>query len=306
MIDVGHLLEALGVEAKREGHNQVARCPFPEHDDRHPSFKVRDQPGNPRHGLYVCSCGRGGSPRTLVHDLAGILWDDIDSWLTEHGVFGEETDIEGEARVELVGEERKPFRLPAGVHFRPLAKWPGPARDYALGRGLTAEQVERWGIGYSIDGRLHGRIVIPIRGEQGDVQSYMARSFLPSARRYLTPASEENPKPGACFGAERWGAERGTVVLCEGALKCLAVDRVVSVPVAAVGGNQVQPDHIALLSSFERVVVLPDADSAGDGVAAQVWAALARWRPVVRLDLGQDADEVAVETLKERLASVVG
>jgi len=303
---IERLLEALGIEAKREGLNRVATCPFPDHDDRHPSFKVRDQPGNPRHGLYVCSCGRGGSPRTLAHDLAGIDWESVDAWLEENAGDGEPDGVEETAGFEhhdTMGH--KAFRMAPGVYFRPLEKWPGPARDYALRRGITPQQAERWGIGYAVDGRLAGRIVMPVRGEDGELQSYMARAFDGSERRYLTPKGEENPRPGACFGAERWGAERGTVVLCEGALKALAAERAGAGAVAAIGGSVLQPDHVALLSGFERLVVLPDADEAGEGVAAQAWAALARWRPVVKVELGRDADEVPEEELRGRLAEAL-
>lgn len=303
MIDVGRLLEVLRVESKRVGANRVARCPFPDHEDRDPSFKMRDQPGNTRHALYVCSCGRGGSARTLVHDLEGISWEEVDAWLVSNGAFGDEAELEGGVIVELVGSEAKPrMRMPPEVHFRELARWPTPARRYAEKRGITAAQVERWGIGYAVDGRLRGRIVMPVRNEQGVLAGYMARAFDGAEKRYLTASREEGPDEGVMFGSERWGAERRVVVLAEGALKCLAVERACGAPVAAVGGNQLQPEHVVALSTFERVVIVPDADDAGEGVAADVYAALARWHPVVKVKLGVDADEVRTERLAAELA----
>lgn len=306
MIDVGRLLEVLGVESKRVGANRVARCPFPDHEDRDPSFKLRDQPGNPRHALYVCSCGRGGSPRTIVHDLEGVAWDEVDDWLRRNGILGE-GELEAGATVEIVQRDVKPaFRMPSEVAFREFAKWPTPVRRYAEKRGLTPAQVERWGIGYAVDGRLRGRIVIPVRGEQGELAGYMARAYDGAEKRYLTPSREEGPDDGVMFGSERWGAERATVVLCEGALKCLAAERAGARAVAAVGGNQLQPEHVAALSTFDRVVILPDADDAGEGVAEAAYGALARWRPVVRVELGRDADEVPEATLREALAGASG
>ncbi len=302
MIDVGRLLEVLGVEAKRVGLNRVARCPFPDHEDRDPSFKIRDQPGNDRHALYVCSCGRGGSARTLVHDLAGIGWDELEGWFKAQGVEGEEAGLDAAVVIEVgAAEARRVFRMPAEAAFRPFDRWPSPVRRYAERRGITAEQAERWGIGYAVDGRLRGRLIIPVRDEHGRLASYMARAFDGAEKRYLTPSREEGPDDGAMFGAERWGAERRTVVLCAGALKCLAAERAGATAVAAVGGSQLQPIQVAALATFEQVVILPDADDAGEGVAADAYAALARWRRVVKVELGRDADEVPTEELRARL-----
>jgi len=52
------------VEVPRRG---IICCPFPGHDDFHPSFKVYREPDR---GVWCFSCNRGGS----IYDFAAALW----------------------------------------------------------------------------------------------------------------------------------------------------------------------------------------------------------------------------------------
>jgi 5S rRNA maturation endonuclease (ribonuclease M5) len=56
-IDVGRLLERLGIEAKRRGREWVAKCPNPAHEDHSPSWRIRDEPGATKHGYHKCFAG---------------------------------------------------------------------------------------------------------------------------------------------------------------------------------------------------------------------------------------------------------
>ena len=44
-------LRSLGIVPPRRGH---IRCPFPDHEDRHPSWRL-----NTKTGRYHCTCGQG-------------------------------------------------------------------------------------------------------------------------------------------------------------------------------------------------------------------------------------------------------
>ena len=46
---------------------------------------------------------------------------------------------------------------------------------YLTERGLTAETIEEFGIGYCSKGMMEGRIAIPIQNEQGEVVAYAGR-----------------------------------------------------------------------------------------------------------------------------------
>lgn len=304
-IDVTALVAELGVVAKRKGKELEAPCPLPDHADRKPSWSIRDQIDHPRHGRHHCfSCGQGGGPVSLVCDVLGIPWDEAKQWIIERGLAGDLPDLAPAVEIAVFGEAPAPFAMPRECTFRPLEKWVTPARRYALARGITPGQVERWQLGYAVDGRLAGRIVLPIFDELGRLASYTGRAYDGAEPRYKHPHRSEGPNESAVFGSHLWGDERARLVLNEGELNALACERVGERCVAALSGAaRVTPDAIALLSTFDRVIVLTDPDAAGDTAAMRVIAALARWRDVVRIRLpeGTDAAKLGPTMLRKIL-----
>ncbi|MFP4044742.1 MAG: toprim domain-containing protein [Rhodosalinus sp.] len=64
------LLEARGYRLERSGADLLCRCPFPEHDDRTPSFRVSEKDGA---SLWHClgQCAQGGDVIRLAQKLDG-------------------------------------------------------------------------------------------------------------------------------------------------------------------------------------------------------------------------------------------
>jgi len=191
------------------------------------------------------------------------------------------------------------------VRIEPLEKWPAPARRYLEKRGIPAWQVMRWGLGYAAQGRLAGRIVIPVRDEHGRPRNYMARSFCGGEPKYLTPKAEERADLGTLFGVLGWEEAGRTVYVTEGAFNALAFERALATPgsdhvaIAAVGGaSDLQAEHAALLSRFAIVVLASDSDEAGDNLAGRLGYALGRHVAIGRLRLPRDADEMRFEELR--------
>lgn len=311
-VDVPVLLERLGIQAKRKGREWWACCPL--HGERTPSWQMRDDPDDAdKHGRWRClgACHEGGGPaglvmRVLGYESARQAWD----WIRGNAALPEE-ERSLSVTVEPAGAAllRRGFHLPEGVRFPPLDEWPSPARSYLLGRGVTEEQIDRWGIGYAVDGWLAGRIVLPWRDAQVRLVGYTARAFLPGQKRYREPRAEEGADRSAVYGEEHWphpGA-RKAVIVTEGALDALAVERSVWTPVAALCGSVLLPGHVARLSTFKRVVVAGDPDKAGQGLVEAAVAALSRWVEVRRVSLpeGYDCARLASEAGTEALAGVL-
>lgn len=293
MVDVPGLLRALGIDARQEGHKWRARCPNPKHDDHDPSWEIVDQPGNPEHGSHHCfSCDAGGGPAGLVWLVLGISIAAAEEWIAANVSSDETAPTEVEV---VVGKLARQIRLPEGLSETPFKDWPAPPRRYAESRGLTAAEVERWEIRYATSGRLAGRIVFPIRDGTGRLLSYTGRSFVGLGPRYLTPRASENPEPGAIFGQRHWG-ESGEVVVTEGPLDALACLRAGAVNVAALCGSQLAREQVLALSAFKRVLVATDPDDAGNRVAEEVRASLARWAKVGRVKLPTGSDPAKLPT----------
>ena len=310
--DVRAVLRRLGIEVTwEEGTRLWARCPFHlavvGREDNKASWFIRSR--GPRVGQSWCfSCSEGGTLAWLVmHSLGFRSWGGAKEWLDGFEAVPEPLPETVTVRVEMGGSPG--FRLPPGVvDDEPLEEWVAPAREYAERRGLTAAQVRRWGIGYAVEGRLEGRLVIPVHDARDELRNYMARSFAGARTRYLYPSAADGAGQDALFGERCWPPERRRVVACEGALNALAVERVCSgdvyAAVAAIGGSNVRPIHAAKLSTFAEVVVLTDPDDAGDAAARKIAGMLGRHSRVtrVRLPPGKDAADLPSDELRRCLA----
>lgn len=308
------LVVRLGLRVERHGDELRALCPNPEHDDRDPSWSINVRTGS--HGCW--SCGWGGSPGDLAAAVVGssLAWDWSDGWkwIEARGLLlgGDENALDVE--LELVGAETKRLVMPWGVvQDESLGDWPTPIRRYAESRGLTREQVATWRIGFAVHGKVAGRIVIPVYDAAERLASWTARSYDGSEPRYLTPKEADGPDPGAIFGECEWPSlsTRQTVVIVEGALDALAVDRAVGGAVAGLlGAARVRTEggtgssmQLAKLATFARAVVLTDSDPAGDRAWEELRAGLGRHCRVERARLpdGVDATDAGPEAVRRVL-----
>jgi DNA primase len=308
IVDVPKLLEYLGARNVRgEGLEIWASCPIGTHRDSDPSFRIHNEPGAENHGHWQCfGCSEHGGLVGLVKQARGVEGKEARKILDALGTsFEDAPKQEGALAVDvmLLPIGVRPFALPAGIVWEPLSAWPGPIRDYARSRGITAAQVERWRIGYVVSGTLGMRILFPAEDEEGRPGSYSARSVIGDRRKYLTPSKGENPDFGAIFGRRHWpppGARRACVVV-EGAIDGLAVERATGLPFGALGGSNDEPAQWIHLATFERLILLSDSDKAGDRVAEAY--ALAGGPEVVRARLpeGVDAQTADPELLRKMI-----
>ncbi len=294
MIDVPRLLARLGIEAKRQGREWVAKCPNPDHEDHSPSWRIRDEPGSSRHGFMHCwPCGFGGTPVDLVAKVLGIEDKrDARAWLEQEAPV----DQKPVERVELRVAATSSFRMPPEFVEAPLEDWPSPARDYLRRRGIEDWQVERWGIGYAVSGRLGGRIVVPSRDPAGKPRRYTARTFADDPQRYLQPNPEEHAAANAVFGEQHWpllngDEDRDLLFVLEGEINGLALEaELPGVYFGAISGSDLAGGRAIKLSTWSRLAILTDPDVAGDTIAKTIEIAMARHCTTRRLRLPGGTD----------------
>jgi 5S rRNA maturation endonuclease (ribonuclease M5) len=292
-IDVADVVRRLGIDAEPHRDGRLwALCPY--HNDHKPSWSI-----DAKTGLHHCfSCDKGGDIYALVMSSIGISFPGAKDFV--HIVPEEEKSIPVKVTFKPVRAVKRAFDFPPGVTFEPLHEWITPARGYAQERALTSEQVDLWGIGYACEGRLAGRIVIPIRDTTARLLNYSARSFVGDDRRYLMAEHRENPDPGAIFGELRWDHERKLLLLFEGALKALAVNRLFpAINFGTLSGSNVTPSQLLKLATFDRVIVVTDPDASGTKAWKKLHAALARHVNVERAarEPGPDLDELCPDAL---------
>jgi hypothetical protein len=307
-LDIPKLLHALGIEATQRGREWVALCPNPKHHDRHPSWRIKDSPLSSKHGFHKCHpCGFGGGPAELVRvvrDFAEI--SSALQWLKDFRKGEQEEEQVDAFRWETMSLTKRAFVLPPEVVVEELSEWPSVIREYAQLRGITEEQVERYGIGYAVFGKLAGRIVLPARDVHGAPRNYTSRSFVGHQKRYLAADISEKPDLGCMFGEQFWPptARRRAVVVLEGAINGLTVDRAVpELPFGVIDGSEPRPAHFMKLATFPQVYILTDPDKAGAKAAETLAMGLGRHSIVTRVTLppGVDAQAAGDAKVKELL-----
>lgn len=301
LLDLPDVLTRLGIPHRGSGRELVARCPF--HEERTPSWSIRADGGG-RHGLWRCkgACEAPddrGSVLSLVARVVGLRREDGSPDLPAARLWlsgGEDgPKIPPPASVALEVSEGPPrgYRLPAGVLCPPAAEWSQLPLRYLEDRGVSGEQVDRWGLGYAFTGKLAGRVVLPARDASGIPRSHSARTFVGDRLKWRSADRLDGPDPDVLFGEQHWPASgRGSVVLVEATLDALAAEGATEgrLAVAAVHGSEPTDGQLAKLGTFREVLVAADPDEAGEKVHQAVRASLSRWTRVRRVPLPDGLD----------------
>ncbi len=296
-IDVPRLLQLLFIEAKKKGRAWSAICPSGLHSDRHPSWSIREEPGTRRNGKHHCfSCKFSGTAIDLTAHVLEMTLQGANDFINERALL--EVHPALAIRYEIGSPIRRACTIPPGVYFgEELESWVYRARSYMESRGITSQQVDRWGLGYAVDGRLAGRVVFPTRDRNGRLLAWTARTYLNSEKRYLAASEGDNPDVDSIFGEQHWtGIKQDSIlVLTEGGINALAVERVSPHYIGALSGSHLEPGHAMKLSNFPGVIILTDPDQAGDDAALKLEAMLGRHLVTERLRLQEKEDPDSVD-----------
>jgi DNA primase len=158
--------------------------------------------------VYKCwSCGES-------HDTHGPLFRLIES-------YGNKKDVKLYDLLKPEEQKRnikiEKIKLPEGYtkfkdsnsRFIPHIE----AYRYLKVRGVTDEMIEKYDIGYTVKEPFQSRIVIPSYDSEGELNYFVARSWVPRKMKYKNPSV---PKETIIFNESRINWEED-VYLCEGA-----------------------------------------------------------------------------------------
>jgi DNA primase len=162
---------------------------------------------------------------------------------------GPETDIQVETKVTLPKE------------FQPLTNIQKSnimgrhALAYIKSRGITEEDVLKYGIGYCETGRYANMVIIPSYDERGNINYFTGRSFEkePSVK-YRNPSVSRDIIPFELF--INWELP---LILCEGPFDAIAIKRNV---IPLLGKNiQTKLMKKIVMSSVEKIYIALDRDA---------------------------------------------
>ena len=129
------------------------------------------------------------------------------------------------------------------------------ALQYLKSRGISKEDILKYGIGYCETGRYANMVIIPSYDEKGNLNYFTGRSFeKQSTLKYKNPTVSRDIIPFEIF--INWDLP---IILCEGPFDAIAIKRNV-IPLL---GKNIQPTLMKklVLSSVNKIYIALDKDA---------------------------------------------
>lgn len=295
------IVELVGqyVNLKRTGRSHKGLCPF--HQEKTPSFVVFPDSGN----FHCFGCGRGGDAFTFFMDIEHVEFRDALQDLAQRAGV-ELTHVptvapeEDARRHELIEINEL-----ASVYFQNALRSGtagAAARDVLDQRGVAAEMIRRFRLGYAPDGwdhllsfmqsrgvdptrlqeagviteresggyydRFRHRIMFPITNRNGQTVGFGGRAIGDTQPKYLnSPASAIFDKSALVYGLDLAKDEirkRDQAVIVEGYMDAIAAHQFDYPNVVATMGTALTEQQVSQVSRASHHIVLAlDADTAG-------------------------------------------
>lgn len=315
-----------------------ALCPF--HKEKTPSFNVNRQ----RQIFHCFGCGAGGDVFKFVMLYEHVDFVGAIKILAEKAGIplqfekGSEPSADKELLLTIHEEA-------AALFHRQLLQSPDAqiARDYLHKRQITPEIIEDFMIGYAPDSwdfllqwaqkkghplqkldlagllirreedrgatpyydRFRGRVMFPIRNEQGRIVAFSGRTLLqdPKAAKYVnspeTPLFRKSHILYALDRARREIVETREAIICEGQIDVIRCHQAGFKTAVAAQGTAFTEDHARILKRYaDGVVLVFDSDEAGRNAALKASVIFMQMGLAVRvasLPQGEDPDSIILK-----------
>lgn len=258
---------------KRIGSEFVAQCQW--HEDKRPSLSI-----SPAKNFAFCHvCARGVDSIGWIQDRQGLTFAEaVISLAGRYGVPVEMQDAEDNERYEREREERKAAHQKADEQQAKFSEqiWDSPGLDYLLGRGLTYETIEEWGLGFN-----GNRVMFPLRDPRGQVVAFTGRVLDDSKPKYKNSQNSLiYQKAEMVYGLDKAAPEitkTGHVVITEGQFDVIRCWQEGVRNMICVSGSSLTKAMIAkLVKSYKvkRITLCFDGDLGGEKAAERAVAEL--------------------------------
>ena len=290
------------VHLKKTGRNFVGLCPF--HSEKTPSFTV-----SPEKQIFYCfGCGAGGNVFSFLMKNDGLAFPEAARSLARrYGIDIPRKHLTPEQK-KRIGERESLLKInrQAMDYFRQMlhrSPTGQPAMAYIKKRGLSAEIIDRFNLGYAPRGwnnlinffsksgiplvkversglilpkkdshgyydRFRDRIAFPIIDVNQAVIGFGGRVMDDSLPKYLnSPETPVYSKSRSLYGlhlAKDKSHTTDTVYIVEGYLDLLTLHQHGIENAVATLGTALTADHVRMLSRYvPRLILVYDSDEAG-------------------------------------------
>lgn len=343
--DIVDVIDAYITLPKKSGAIKTL-CPF--HKEKTPSFHVNQQ----RQMFHCFGCGAGGDvfKFVMMHEKVDFMTS-VRILAEKAGVpleLEQGSQASGEREQILAVQEKLAQAYHVMLQKSPEAK---EAREYLASRGLGPDIQASFLIGYAPDkrdaifqwaqkngfspsilqlagilvkregesqgpgtfyDRFRGRVMFPIRNEQGRVIGFSGRTLIKDAKiaKYVnspeTPVFHKSHVLYALDKARRDIAEKREAIVCEGQIDVIRCHQAGFTQAVAAQGTAFTDDHARILRRYaDGVILVFDSDEAGRNAALKAGVIFLKAGLAVRvasLPAGEDPDSLI---LREGASSFV-
>jgi len=302
-----NIVDVIGsyVSLKKKGSSYFGLCPF--HNEKTGSFSVSES----KQMYYCFGCGAGGNVFTFLMEYENFTFGEAMETLAERaGITLPKKEMSKEARAEADKRSQLlQLNKEAATYFYAQLRNPNGERGlkYFTERGLSAETMRRFGLGYAnkysndlfqyfqkkgvpeellrdsglvtLDERYGGRdkfwnrVMFPIMDVHNHVIGFGGRVMGEGEPKYLnSPETMVFDKSRNLYGLNIARTSRKPyVLLCEGYMDVISLHQAGFDMAVASLGTALTPGHASLLKRYVKEVYLT-YDSDGAGVKAALRA----------------------------------
>ncbi len=317
------------VKLTKKGANYFGLCPF--HNEKSPSFSV----SGPKQMYYCFGCGAGGNVFSFLQQYENMTFPEAVKALAERaGVRLPEVEYTEEAKkaqtrkqmlLEVLKEAAKYF------YFQLRAPQGEVGMKYLTGRELSADTMNKWGLGYSnktaddlflylrkkgydadliieaglathdeqrgMHDKFWNRVMFPIQDINHRVIGFGGRVMGDGKPKYLnSPETPVFDKSRNLFGLNYARSSRkNQIILCEGYMDVITMHQAGFTQAVASLGTAFTSGQASLLHKYaDEVLLAYDSDGAGTNAALRAIGILREvglTGKVLHFDPHKDPDE---------------
>ena len=302
--DANNIVDIIGqhTQLKGRGHQFTGLCPYPDHNEKSPSFSVSESKQ-----LYHCfGCKKSGNVFTFLETFSGLSFTDAIEFLARRAGIALPTNEHEDKEKTNKSIHYRINKYAASFFHRALTSLPEdhPVRKYLVSRGISNEAIETLKLGYAPEAwdslalflkqkqapaaeaeRLglirsrkeknghfdlfRNRLMFPIISVQDEVVGFGGRVLKKEDKpKYLnSPESPVFYKGKTFYGLNLTGKhirQKDTAVVVEGYMDFTALYLAGVDNAVATLGTAMTDDHVRLLKKYtSRVVLMFDGDFAG-------------------------------------------
>lgn len=258
------------------GNYYTARCPHPDHDDEHPSFRVwHNRDGTWSFGCMSCHTGRKDTAsqpgrRNYGTDIIAFI-----QWMSDHKgsahIFTfEEAVIKALTYFHIpvppkyetpVTAQERYFRQLAALYHRYFMLYESEQKAYWKTRGLNQQDAAAWQIGSDGD-----RLIFPLYNQDNRLCGFTGRTIRDEDPKYKHSSAKEGFIKGEfLYGIHKMDRSLHTACITEGAFDVITAYKYGIKNVLACLGTSFMESHAKLLAAqrIREVTFIFDGDEAG-------------------------------------------